>query len=262
MRQLTKWFLAMSASAVVVAAQFAVADDPKSDQKDMGDVPAKAEPTTRPERGDRPDRPERGDRMRGWGGMRDGKGGFMQGRTPESYRDEELPDDDEWRDITEFMKANSPVRLDMYEKLSSTLGPDSRMVQMARRRIAGRYRDLQSLKDRNTEMYDFGLKQAVLEDQILGTLREIRAASNDDPLRAKLRELSGAYVSNFLDERAARLKRLREMVERETQTIERDRADIDKLVDRQMERFQSEMSRLLDFAEDPDRFRQQTSPNP
>lgn len=254
MRQYTRWTLVTAAGAVLVAGQFLGAGtqvEPPATQPST-DVQNDGEPTTRPDR-------ERGDR-RGWGAMRDRQGGYMQNRPGDSYQSDDPPSEEDWAEIVEFYKSNSPVRLEMYEKLAESFGPESRRVISARKRMAGRFRDLQALKDRHADMYEFGLKQAILEDQVLGTLRDMHAADNEEPLRAKLRDLVKSYVSNFLDEREARLKRLQEMVEKETDTIQRDRASIDKLVEKQTERFQNEMTRMVEFFEDPEGWRRQNAP--
>ncbi len=253
-----KWSLAAAVGSVLIVSQL-VSTASAAD----ADAPS-TQPTTQPDRksdrGNRADRPA-GERGRDIRDIRDRNGGFMQGRAPgESYRNEELPGEDEWAEIIEFMKVNSPVRLEMYEKLEAT--KIDRPIQSARRRIAGRYRDLSSMKDRHPDMYEFALKQAVLEDRILGQMRDQRDAKEDEALHAKLRETVKAYVDNFLDEREARLKKLREMVEKETQTIEHDRASMDELIDKQAERFEKEMSRMIDFWENPEKFMPQNPGSP
>lgn len=269
MRQFTRWSLMAAVAGVLVAAQFITAAEPTEQEKAKQEQP---DPSEKPRKGDassdetpatapttRPDRGRSFERV--WGGGRE-RGGFMQGRPPESYRDEELPSEEDWQEMVEFMKANSPVRLEMYEKLAAAFGNEHQRTQFARRRIAGRYRELEAMKSRHSEMYEFGLKQAQLEDRILGTLRELRTVTDEDPIRAKLRGLVGDYVENFMDEREARLKHLREMVERETQKIKDDRESIDKLVDRQLEKFQNEMGRLIEFSEDPEGWRKRNTPSP
>lgn len=198
---------------------------------------------------------------RGWGMSelrqdregRDRQGNFMQGRPPgDRYEREEAPTEEEWDEIVEFMAAHSPNRLEVFKKLQDTLGEEHQRTQGARRRLVGRYRDLEALKERNSEMYDFAFKQAVIEDQVFGTLRELHDAADEEPLRQKFRAQVKDYMVNFYNEREARLKKLRELVEKETATIAKDRAAMDKLVEKQMQRFEREMSRMVEFDADPD----------
>jgi hypothetical protein len=250
MRKTSTWILT-GAVAAVMAGTLSLARANSTDDAEASNP--STQPTTRPDR--------RGDDSRNW---RDRHGGFMLGRSPDGYRNEELPSDEEWDEIVEFMKANSPVRLEMYDKVVETFkGSNSdRPINGARRRIAGRYRDLMTMKERHPDMFEFALKQTVLEDQILGTMREIRDGGENEARAGKFRDLVTAYVDNFLNEREARLKKLREMVERETKTIDKDRASMDELIQKQSERFEKEMSRLLDFWEDPDKFKPQSPANP
>jgi hypothetical protein len=255
MRQFSKWTLTAATIVVMIGAAAPTrADDTDADA-------STTQPTTRPDRRDR-----------SWGmndvrearQQRDRAGGFMQGRPNEGYRNEELPTDEEWQEIVEFMKVNSPVRLEMYDKLVTVFksSANDRPLQGARRRIAGRYRDLMSMKERHAEMYEFALKQMVYEDQILGTMRELRDAPGSEPLQGKLREQVASYVDNFLNEREARLKRLREMCDKETAKIQEDRASKDQLIEKQSERFEKEMSRMIDFWDDPEKFIPQNPGNP
>lgn len=244
MSKLVKWSLASAATIVLVGSNLVSRAEP-----------SQSEPSTQPTT--RPDRRERGWDMRDVLEARQQRGGgFMTGRGGD-YRNEEIPTEEEWDEIVEFMRQNSPVRLELYDKLAGSVnrgrgeGLAERFVQGARRRIAGRYRDLMAMKDRHPDMYEFAFKQIVLEDQILGYMRDLRETPENEALREKLRGKVADYVDNFLDEREARLKRLKEMVERETQTIQKDRASLDDLIDKQSEKFEREMARLLDFWEDP-----------
>ena len=277
MRNVSRWMLAGATCAVLIGAQlFAVDASANETAVEAGSEPSSpltTEPTTRPDhRFERPGRPGlgQGNDGRGWGiremraarVARDRQGGFMQGRPPEGYWNEEPITDEDWTEIAEFLKKNCPVRLEMYDKLTSTVGKEHRWTLAVRRRLAIRYRDLQAIKERSLDMYEFAFNQIVLEDSILGTLREMHRANNDndEAFQAKLREQVGGYVDNFLDEREARLKKLQEMVEKETKIIERDRASKGDLIEKQMDRFQREMAKMIEFSEDPAAFQRRNMP--
>lgn len=256
MNRLRIWIACSAVAALLLCTQ-----GPSQAQSAEGAANPSTQPTTRPDRRDRGG--ENRDEARE-SRSRERQGGYMMPRAGDNYRNEELPTEEEWAEIIDFMKTSSPVRLEMYEKLAETFkdSVNERPIIGARKRMAGRYRDLMMMKERHPDMFEFALKQTVLEDQILGLMREIRDGGENEPRSKKFRELVTAYVDNFLNEREARLKRLREMVERDTKSIEKDRGRMDELVDKQSEKFEKEMSRLIDFWEDPDRFKPQAQPTP
>lgn len=207
----------------------------------------------------RPDGPTTRRGMRGDGpgnpGGPDGDGGGWQGGPPrrgmDSWSEQPDPTPEEWDEIEVFMRENSPVRLGLYQRLETEFGLERRITRMARRRIASRFRDIQNLKDRNSDLYDFSFKQLRLEDQALGTLLELRKQDTPE-LQAKLKEQMHAFVENSLNERQVRVQKLREFVAREEENLERDRKDLSGLEDKQRERFENSMRRMLDFSAEAD----------
>jgi hypothetical protein len=167
---------------------------------------------------------------------------------PGAWRDRvsiDPPDDEEWDQITEFMREHAPFRWSQYLKFEETttaLGRESMLLQNLRRRMAMRFRQLQLIRAERREMYEFLVAQAKLEDRIVGILADLRTRPDDVGLRDELRLSARSFVENSLRERADRLERLRESLEREQRELERDRQGMDALVDRQIQRFEEEAS--------------------
>lgn len=191
-----------------------------------------------------------GDRPYGDGGRRNGNsgGGGGMGR----WVDQPDPTADEWEDVVNFMQENSPVRLEMYKKLETDKGADSMLIKSVRKRAAWRYRELMGIRDHNSDLYEFAFKQFKLEDAVLATLAKIRRDGESPTLIEQRDKQVHDFVANSLDERKARLQKLRDMVTKEEATLAGDRADMSSLEDKQRDRFDREMKRMLDFAVDND----------
>jgi hypothetical protein len=188
----------------------------------------------------------------GGGGGDDHGGGFGRRGPGDNWREQAPPTADEWEDIETFMRDNSPVRLALYQRIESEMGLDRIVTQAVRRRIAARYRDLMTMKDRNNDLYEFAFKQMRIEDDALGTLLRIKKEGETPALSEQLKTQMRSFVDNSLSERKARLTRLREFMSREEQNLARDTADHEALEQKQRERFERDMKRMLDFSTDAD----------
>jgi hypothetical protein len=199
------------------------------------------------------------------GGMGGGSGGRMGGvdvdrpfggagrRGPgEGWQSVPPPTADEWEEVVTFMQENSPVRLQMYQKLESEKGADSNITIGVRKRAFVRYRELKALGDRKSDLYDFAFKQFKIEDDVLATLAQIRRDGEKPALVEQRCKQIHEFVRNALDERKVRLDKLREYIAREEANLANDRADVAALEEKQRERFDREMKRLIDFAVDSD----------
>lgn len=209
--------------------------------------------------GQRGDRRE-GERDRGskgsstrpsWRGFFNSDRGYAPaGPRRESWRDVPVPSDEEWQEVEDFMRENSPSRLQVYEKFEAERGADHPMSQGIRKRSVARYRELINLRDSGSVLYPFAITQYKIEDAVLATLTQIRRVGETAELQAQRDKLVHDFVQNSLKERQARLEKLKELVSRETEMLESDRADMAKLEERQQERFEREMHRMVDFATD------------
>jgi len=181
-------------------------------------------------------------RMSGPGGQRGRWGGI---ELPQVSR--EPADDDEWNQVREFMKTHSPNRLEIYDRITADRGDDRPASIMIRQRIVMRHRGLEALRQSQPDLYPFMLQQVQIEDQIIGQFRKARSPDADPAqVEQSLAELVKKFVDNSLNERQARLARLKKMLEEEEQRIEKDRASIGQLMDRQRRRFDDEFTRMLD----------------
>jgi hypothetical protein len=227
-----------------------------------GEMPAEASteetadrPTTRPHGW----RNERGDRSR-----------FGTMRPPgDRYNDHKVPEQEEWEEVVAFLRENSPTRLELYMKAEREFG-DKRpqYVDGIRRRIAGRYRELNGVRDRAPDMYQFALRQLQLEDQIMESLITLRRDGETPEVVGQLNQQLRDFVENVHNERQTRLNKIREFITREEAELAADRDQIQERIISQRGRFESEMRRLIEFRleldESPDRpnAKRNQKPNP
>jgi hypothetical protein len=78
----------------------------------------------------------------------------------------------------------------------------------------------------------------------------MRKSGETPELAAKLKQHMQEFVQNSLNERQARLARLRDVVKREEDGLAKDRADTAALEQKQRERFERDMKRMVDFSID------------
>src|SRR5687768_4630439 len=189
------------------------------------------EPTTNPTTQERQD------------GDRDGQRGGWREPTP-----------DQWEEAVAFLKEHNPRRLAIYDRAvdewrksqGQAVGPETelpRSIRGARSRIYTRVHFLRLLEERDPELYSFALRQFQLEDQIIGSLEDARAAEKAGDEAARERALAAAdeavraYAEGTLTERKDRIERMRRELEREEERLEQDRTNFDSLVERLKERF-------------------------
>lgn len=169
------------------------------------------------------------------------RGGFWQEPTPE-----------QWERALGFLRQNAPRRLEVYERAfaewreqNPTTQPSDlpRSIRGARARIYWRIRMLQALEERDPPLYELELRLFRLEDEIIGAMsdaRRAREAGDEAGASAaadQARQAVQAYAQGVLEQREARIARLRQELAREEQRLEADRANIEQLVERLMERF-------------------------
>jgi hypothetical protein len=179
---------------------------------------------------DRPDHPSRMDRLDRFDRFdRFDRGPF------ESVR-REPPDDKEWADIISFSNIHFPNRCKAYAELEARRGKESRVVQIVRQRMAVRYRMLDRAKNDNPDFYTQAITQAKLEDDVWGQVRELKNNPDDTNLQTSVREKVAELVQSLLSQRQERLQNMQKTLEREQQRLADDKANIDKLVQRQLDK--------------------------
>lgn len=152
---------------------------------------------------------------------------------------------EEWQVISEFMQENFPNRWAVYQQVSSTPGREM-LARELRRRIVGRYRQLERIRNDNESLYNITIEQAKAEDRVWGTVRTWRELSekNADSERASVLEKLRSEVRVLLErnfkERETRLNNIRQALEREQKQLEEDRQRIDDIVESRVKTLTSE----------------------
>lgn len=191
---------------------------------------------------ERSDRPE---------GDRGGSDGPSRGGPPRGMWTD--PTQEQWEEALTFLRENSPRRMELFDKAldewrRQQQGPITqaelpRSIRGARARIFGRVQMLRMIERGDPELYDLALQQFRLEDQIIGALHDAREArSGGDEARAteasqRAQEAVGRYAEGTILEREQRIKRMREELAREEQRLQEDRNQMERLVERLLERF-------------------------
>jgi hypothetical protein len=158
---------------------------------------------------------------------------------------EEAPDEQEWSDIQDFMRENSPARLEAFqkfEKIAQEIRPDQPRPILGRikQRLAVRYRTIKALELQQPEVAEIAIKQMRLEDQIFTLNRDLAENPDDKAKQDQLHDALKQYVENNFADRAARLAQLRKSLEREEGRLAQDRADIERIIERHADRFRDE----------------------
>lgn len=121
--------------------------------------------------------------------------------------------DAEWSEIAKWMAENCPNQMTFVQKLEDTKGGPK---EHARQLIAERYRAWKRAAD--PAMAKAMLAQIRAHDQIFGIQIKYREARGDRPLRMKLRQEMRAAVAELieaqLDEKSARIAKLKDDVDR------------------------------------------------
>lgn len=135
--------------------------------------------------------------------------------------------DEDMQEVMTFMREHSPHRIKTMEKLPE----DSAARRGVMAFVVARYRSLQALKDEDAQLYDLGVKQVEIEDELYGLLAPARAVGDREKMRDQIRVAVKRQVETNLAERERRLSRLRESLRREERKLDGDRARIDELTD-------------------------------
>ncbi len=187
-----------------------------------------AQPQTDGGRGDRSGAGQPMMRPRGWGQR------MGDGRPFWSISEEE------WGQVQQFMKENSPQRWQAYQDLS---GEQQEKLKMT---IARRYRMLQFLKNNEPEMYDVRLKRMGVEDQIFGLTRELKSATPADrpKIEEKLKSKLGDLVDLGIQEHQARIQRFQKLISQEQDQLSREQSNREQIVNKHLKAIEHERGRL------------------
>jgi hypothetical protein len=135
--------------------------------------------------------------------------------------------DEDMQEVMAFMREHSPNRVKAMESLPEE--SSARRGVMAF--VVARYRALQAVKDEDAQLYDLGVKQVEIEDDLYRLLASARTVGDREKMRDRIRTAVRPQVETNLAERKQRLSRLREALRREERKLDADRAQIDELTE-------------------------------
>ncbi|MGN6727342.1 MAG: hypothetical protein ACTHLZ_15585 [Tepidisphaeraceae bacterium] len=152
----------------------------------------------------------------------------------------EAPTPQEWKQIAAFSQQNFPNRWKMFVRIQNKKGDDSEVVKAIKLKFAIRYRGLQTAKSEMPDVYQAALDQGQLEDAAWGSLLRVKQDPDNQALQGELHDNVQKLVNAILQERANRLQRLQDVLDQEQQSLDRQRANLDEVVDRQVRRLMSD----------------------
>ena len=127
----------------------------------------------------------------------------------------------------EFMRENAPNRWQAVQ----TLPDDGSALQ---RNVMGfviaRYRMLEGIREEDPKLYETKVQQLRAEDALYGLLSDGSTPQDREKVRGELTKTSKRLFELTLAERAQRIERLKQMVEREEQNLASDQKQMDTMV--------------------------------
>jgi hypothetical protein len=152
----------------------------------------------------------------------------------------EMPSEQEWADLSSFMKEMSPKRWEIFENL-----PDGSLLRERTRGLfLSRYRMLVKTKTEDPALYQTLVERIKLEDTIYELVANLNKATAEKASQADLesqRNEVKTNVANLVDlgikERRIRIERLERSLQTERQKLQEDQKNRDDLVTRRMHQF-------------------------
>lgn len=171
-------------------------------------------------------------------GFRHGDGSRMFPRG--SGRMVEPPTEQEWTDVSAFMKENSPKRWEIFESLPEA----SALRERARNMLVVKYRMLAKTKLDDSALYATLVQRVKLEDTIFALVTALRkakteAGSNTDSVRKEFRTQVTALVDLGTTERRQRIERLEKSLLAEREKLAADQRHRGEIIEDRMHRFEN-----------------------
>jgi hypothetical protein len=154
------------------------------------------------------------------------------------------PTQEEIDEAMAFMKDKAPNHYELFNRLPQ----DSPRRNRAEQILVMRYRNLMRVKDQAPEAYDAMLRQWQLEDQAIGFAREIKEGKQPDA-DVRLREVVRQMVQKNLDDRRARIERLRKEVDDLQKQLDQDEQNKTQLMSQLVTDTQNKFERLFGLKE-------------
>lgn len=149
-----------------------------------------------------------------------------------------------WAEITAFMREHSAFRWSIYERFEAEKR-DPKLLEVSRKRIAWRYGRLQFQKERDQAYYDLYLERFRIEDGVLRRIEKLRSDGASKELDDEVNREIGKWYDSQFAERTKRLEQIRESLKREEEHLANDKGRKDELIQKQRERFETEVRMML-----------------
>lgn len=175
-------------------------------------------------------------------GPRGPGGGFGREVTPE-----------EWDQIDRFMQQHTPAWRDALKRAeAATAGSNGNVSRQLRSAVAMRYRELENMRSRNSPAYPVAVRRLEIEDQVLRTMRDLKAPNaNVAELNKRLDDLMRQSVENSLLERGLRIEALRGALNQQSQALEADKKDVAGQAVKQRQRYERDFAPMVDMGNLP-----------
>jgi hypothetical protein len=187
-----------------------------------------------------------------------GPGGGYPGPYPPPWRRQGggWRQEDDWSEISAFMKEHSPKRWEQYQKL-----PPERQQQL-QWIVSRRWRLMQWVKGSDPELYELQRTRWRVEDEVYGLTQDFKKASaNDQPVvRDKLRSKIGEMVDLRTKERQMRINRWEKQIASERDMIAKETRDREEIINHRVRVAERDAGMLGD--EDSDATTQESEGQP
>jgi len=134
--------------------------------------------------------------------------------------------EEDWNEISGFMKEHSPKRWEAFQKL-----PPDRQEQL-KLVVSRRWRLMQWVKNSDPELYELQRTRWRVEDEVYGLTQDLKhALSTSEPaVREKLRAKIGEMVDLRTKERQIRINRWEKQIAQERDMIAKETRDRDEII--------------------------------
>jgi hypothetical protein len=140
-----------------------------------------------------------------------------------------------------FVKENAPNHYDLFNRLPENSPRRDRAQQL----MVMRYRNLMRMKDNNADAYQAMLDQWKLEDEAIDDARAIKEGKPDSDVR--LREVCRQMVQKSLDDRRARIEKLRSALDDQQKQLDKDEQNKETVIAQLVNETQKKFERLFDI---------------
>jgi hypothetical protein len=157
------------------------------------------------------------------------------------------PSDEDWNEISAFMKQYSPKRWEVYQKLPPDRQQSLQII------VARRYRLMQWVRNTDPELYEIQKTRWILGDEIFGLTQDLKAANSatEPGVRQKLKDKIGQFVDLGVQERKTRVARWEKNIANERELITRETRDREEIIRNRLRAAERDAGNLGDDDSEP-----------